>query len=71
MMSAVARLTVVASLLILLGLVSIIMGFWADWPDAHPCGAIFFVGGWILVGLVAVASQLERIAATLSEKHEQ
>lgn len=71
MLSAVARLTVVASLLIFLGIISIIMGFSPSWPDAQSCGAVFFVGGWLLVGLVSVASQLERIAAILSEKREQ
>jgi len=71
MMSAVARLSVVASLLIFLGLVSIVMGFWGSWPNAHMCGAIFFVGGWLLMGVVSATAELERIATILSEKSEQ
>lgn len=70
MFSIVARLYVVASILILLGIVSIIMGFSIQWPDAQMCGAIFFVGGWLLVGLVSIASYSERILAALTEKNE-
>jgi len=60
----------VGLVMIILGIVSIIMGFSVEWPDAHPAGAIFFAGGWLLVGLACVSGQLEKILAALQAKAE-
>ena len=60
----------IALVLIVLGVVSIIMGFSYQWPDAHPPGAIFFVGGWLLGGITWIGSILEKISAALAEKQE-
>jgi len=70
MLSVFARLAVVAAILVLLGTVAIVMGFSAKWPHAETPGAIFFVGGWMLAGLVAIAAKLEEILAAMSHKHE-
>jgi len=51
---------IVGVLMIVLGVVSIILGFSYKWPDAHPCGAIFFVGGWLLLGLEQLAWHLRK-----------
>ncbi len=47
-------------LMIVLGVVSIILGFSYKWPDAHPSGAIFFVGGWLLLGFEQLAWHLRK-----------
>ena len=47
-------------LMIVLGVVSIILGFSYKWPNAHPSGAIFFVGGWLLLGLEQLAWHLRK-----------
>ena len=70
MLSVIAKLAIVAALMVFLGTVAIIMGFSDKWPDAQTSGAIFFVGGWLLAGLVSVASHLEGILSILSKKHE-
>jgi hypothetical protein len=64
MSSTVTRAVALAALvLIALGAVSIIMGFSYKWPNAQPCGAIFFVGGCLLAGLAWIAWLLQRILA--------
>ena len=70
MLSVIAKLAVVSALMIFLGVIAIIMGFSAKWPNAETPGAIFFVGGWLLAGLVSVASHLEGILTIMSKKHE-
>ena len=40
--------------------VLMILGFSYKWPDAHPCGAMFFVGGWLLLGLEQLAWHLRK-----------
>ena len=63
-------LAVVGLVMIVLGVVAIIMGFSVQWPDAHPAGAIFFAGGWLLVGLAYISAQLAGILAALQAKAE-
>jgi len=70
MLSVVARLAVVSALLLLLGTVAIVMGFSDKWPNAQTPGAIFFVGGWLLAGLVAVDAKLEEILKTQLEQRK-
>ena len=57
-------------MLIVLGVISIIMGFSFKWPGAHTPGAIFFVGGWVLGGISWIGSLLEKISAALAEKQQ-
>ena len=71
MLSVFARLSVVTAILIFLGVVAIFMGFSVKWPNAQVCGAIFFIGGWLLAGLVSIGSVLDRILAVLSQKDSQ
>ena len=54
-------LAIVALIMIVLGVVSIIMGFSFKWPNAQACGSIFFVGGWILLGIEQLAWHLRRV----------
>ena len=63
-------LAVVGLVMIVLGVVAIIMGFSAQWPDAHPAGAIFFTSGWLLIGLTYISGQLAGILAALQAKAE-
>ena len=60
----------VAAVLIVLGTVSIIMSFSAKWYGARIPGAIFFVGGCLLVELLCLASQQGKILDALSDKRE-
>jgi len=64
MVSAVAEaLALVALILVVLGTVSIIMGFSCQWPAAPPCGATFFVGGCLPAGLARIAWLLQKVHA--------
>ena len=56
-----AVLPIVAVAMIVLGTVTIIMGFSIKWPSAEVPGAIFFVGGWILLGIEQLAWHLRRV----------
>ena len=53
-------LGLVAVSMIVLGAVSICMGFGPEFPDAHPSGAVFFVGGWLLLALEQIAWHLRK-----------
>jgi hypothetical protein len=59
---------VVAGLLLVLGVVSIVMGFWPHWPSASVCGAVFFVGGWVLIGLDRIVWRLEKVLGNSSSR---
>ena len=61
-------LTIIALIMIVIGTVSIILGFSYKWPDAHPSGAIFFVGGWILLGIEQLAWHLRRVPKIPDER---
>ena len=66
----IAKLTAVSALMIFLGLVAIILGALQMSRDVEVVGSFFFVGGWLLAGLMVVASHLKGILAILSKKHE-
>ena len=54
-------LPIVAVVMIVLGVISIIMGLAMvspKYPDAQVCGAVFFAGGWILLGIEQLAWHL-------------
>ena len=63
MMALIVRwaMVIVAVAMVILGIVSIIMGFSFQWPDARVPGAVFFVGGWILLGIEQLAWHLRRL----------
>ena len=55
-------MSIVALALIVLGVVAIVMGFSYKWPDAQPCGSVFFIGGWLLAGIQQIVCHIEKIA---------
>ena len=59
---------IIAMILIVLGAVSIWYGFDHEYPNASSCGAIFFVGGFLLLGLERIVWHLAGILKALSDK---
>ena len=57
-----------ALILVILGIVSIILGFGYAFPNARIPGTIFFVGGCLLFGVGWVTRQLDKILGALTEK---
>lgn len=62
---------VVALLMIILGAVSIVMGFWPDFPNTRAPGAVFFVGGWLLIGLDRICWRLDTLMQALAGKPKE
>ena len=59
---------IMAIALIALGAVSIWLGFGYKYPDASGCGAVFFVGGCLLLGFERMAWYLTEILKSLPDK---
>jgi len=57
--------------MIILGTVSIFMGFHPNFPNTREAGAVFFVGGWLMIGLDRICWRLETLMQTLSGKPEK
>ena len=62
---------VVALLMIILGTVSICMGFCPNFPNTREAGAIFFIGGWLVIGLDRICWRLETLTQILAGKREE
>ena len=58
---------IIAWVLLILGVVSIVLGFGRTYDDASVCGAVFFVGGWLLIGLDRVSWNLQNLRAALMD----
>ena len=58
---------IIAWVLLILGVVSIVLGFGRTYDDASVCGAVFFVGGWLLIGLDRIAWHLQNLRAALMD----
>jgi len=59
---------IIAWVLLILGVVSIALGFGRKYDDASVCGAVFFVGGWLLIGLDRIAWNLQSLRAALMDR---
>lgn len=60
--------TIVGVIMIILGVVSIVLGFSPRWPQTRDAGAVFFVGGWLLIALDRIAWHLATIRSALSDR---
>ena len=59
-------LLIVGVITIVFGVAAIIMGFFTEYPNAHDPGAIFFIGGWMVIGLDRIAWRLDRFLEAIS-----
>ena len=59
---------IVGVITIIFGVVAIIMGFFVNYPNAHAPGAVFFIGGWLVIGLDRIAWRLDRFLEAVSRR---
>lgn len=62
---------IVAVGMMVLGVVAIAMGFNFRYPNATTAGAVFFIGGWLMISLDRIAWTLEKIYRRLRQEKQE
>jgi hypothetical protein len=58
-------LIAVGVLMVVLGVISIVLGFYPSWPHASVCGAVVLAGGMVVVALEQLVRHVDQLRESL------